>query len=53
MTGKEFMKAIVNGETDIVQLLLDILNQANASYVSISISPVSEIEAASLGYVQK
>jgi len=32
------MKAIVNGEADIVQLLLDILNQANASYVSISIA---------------
>lgn len=32
MTGKEFMRALANGEADIVQLLLDMLRRTNASY---------------------
>lgn len=32
MTGKEFMRALVNGEADIVQLLLDMLARTKASY---------------------
>jgi hypothetical protein len=32
MTGKEFINAIANGETDIIQALLDILKQTDSSY---------------------
>ena len=32
MTGKEFMRALANGEVDIVQVLLDLLARANAPY---------------------
>ena len=32
MTGKEFMRALANGEADIVQVLLDLLARTNASY---------------------
>ncbi len=32
MTGKEFMRAVANGETDIVQVLLEIFAQAKTSY---------------------
>jgi hypothetical protein len=32
MTGKEFINAIANGETDIIQALLDILKQTDSLY---------------------
>jgi hypothetical protein len=32
MTGKEFMRALANGEADIVQVLLDLLARTNAPY---------------------
>jgi hypothetical protein len=32
MTGKEFMKALANGETDIVQILLSLLEETKAAY---------------------
>jgi hypothetical protein len=32
MTGKDFMRALANGQTDLVQVLLDILAETGASY---------------------
>ena len=32
MTGKEFLNAVANGETDLVQLLLAILHETDATY---------------------
>jgi hypothetical protein len=32
MTGKEFMQAVTNGQTDILQLLLNILDQTGTTY---------------------
>ncbi|MCX6349985.1 MAG: hypothetical protein NTV79_10885 [Candidatus Aureabacteria bacterium] len=32
MTGKEFLRAVSNGRTDILEVLLDILREARASY---------------------
>ena len=32
MTAKEFINAIANGETDIIQALLDLLKQTNSPY---------------------
>ena len=32
MTGKEFMRALANGEADIVQILLDLLARTNTPY---------------------
>jgi len=32
MTGKEFMNAVANGETDILQLLLEILTETRSAY---------------------
>jgi hypothetical protein len=35
MTAKEFMKAVANGEADVVQVLLDIMAETNAAYCAI------------------
>ena len=35
MTGKDFLRAVANGRTDLVQVLLDILKETGASYCAI------------------
>lgn len=40
MTGKKFLNSIANGETDMVQLLLSILDETGAAYCVNKVLPV-------------